>query len=188
MPAHASLPGTATLQPPGPPSSTPRPHLRLLPPPIWTDPQPTLGAAIPGQQLLALEFLMPNGLPAVPAGQGQRVAPAKEPDITPWAARLAQAVLEVEAAERPVLQLSRWVVPEIYHRLDRRQQLRARQVEQRGTRARSPEHVQSVHVCHPRPGLAEVSVVTAGAERCRALALRLERRKERWMCTALDWA
>ena len=188
MSAHASLPAPATPQPPGKPPATPRPHLRLLPPPVWTDPQPTLGAAIPGQQLLALEFLLPNGLPAVPASQSQRLAVAEEPDITPWAARLAQAVLEVEAAERPVLQLSRWVVPEIYHRLDRRQQLRARQVEQRGTRTRSPEHVQSVHVCHPRPGVAEVSVVTAGAERCRALALRLERRKERWMCTALDWA
>lgn len=189
MSAHAPAPAAA----PSPGHSTTatpsqRPHLRLLPPPVWTDPPPAPGAAIPGQQLLALEFLLPNGLPAVPADHRQLVVVTPEPAVTPWAARLAQAVIEVEAAERPVLQLSRWVVPEVYRRLDRRQQLRARQVEQQGSRARSPEHVRSVHVCHPRPDVAEVSVVTAGADRCRALALRLERRKERWMCTALDWA
>ena len=82
MPAHASLPDTATPQPPGPPPSTPRPHLRLLPPPTWTDPQPAPGAAIPGQQLLALEFLMPNGLPAVPAGQTADT-PASRPRHAP---------------------------------------------------------------------------------------------------------
>lgn len=138
--------------------------------------------------MLALEFLLPNGLPAIPADHRQQVVATPEPDITPWAARFAQAVLEVEAAERPVLQLSRWVVPEIYHRLDRRQQLRTRQTGSAGPRSRSPEHVRSVHVCHLRPGVAEISVVTAGADRCRALAFRLERRKERWMCTVLDWA
>ena len=143
---------------------------------------------MPGQQTLALEYLLPNGLSAVPGDHRRRVVTAPEPDITPWVARLAQAVLEVEAAVRPVGQLSRWVMPEIYRRLDRRQQLRARQVEPRGTRVRTPEHVRSVHVCHPRPDVAEVSVVTACADRCRALALRLELRKERWMCTALDWA
>lgn len=185
MSADASLPAPATARPP---TTTPRTHLRLLPPPVWTDPEPSPWATIKGQQMLALEFLLPNGLPAVPARLGHQQIATKDPDIRPWAARLAQAVLEVEAAERPVLQLSRWVVPEIYHRLDRRQQLRARQPAQQRTRARSPEHVQSVHVCHLQPGVAEVSVVTGGADRCRALALRLEQRKERWMCTALDWA
>jgi hypothetical protein len=191
MPALDPEPTAAALPPQAsaPTASLPsRPHLRLLPPPAWTEPAPDFLDAIPGQQALALEYLLPNGLPAVPADHRQQVLAAPEPDITPWAARLAQAVLEVEAAERPVGQLSRWVVPEIYRRLDRRQQLRARQVGPRGTRTRTPEHVRSVHVCHPRPDVAEVSVVTVGTDRCRALALRLERRRERWMCTALDWA
>ncbi len=164
------------------------PRLRLLPPPRWATEDPPDRSVVPGQQVLALEFLLPNGLPAVPQTQCLQNSGSSQPDITPWAARLAQAVLEVEAAERPVMQLYRWVMPDIYRRLDRRQQLRTRQLDTHIPRGRSAEHVRSVHVCHPRPGVAEVSVVTAGAERCRALALRLERRKERWMCTALDWA
>ena len=165
------------------------PHLRLMPPPVWVDHAPDQAGAVPGQQVLALEFLLPNGLPAIPR------VPATAPsswgdggDVSPWAARLAQAVLEVEAAERPVTQLGQWVLPAIYRRLDRRQQLRTRQLDPRAPRSRCPEHVRSVHVCHPTPDVAEVSVVTAGGNRCRALALRLERRKGRWMCTALDWA
>ncbi len=178
-------PAEATIGTP----EAPTPRLRLVPPPVWVDHVPNRVSAVPGQQSLDLEFLLPNGLPAIP------VVPATEPasvgeetDVSPWAARLAQAVLEVEAAERPVMQLGQWVLPAIYRRLDRRQQLRARQLDPRAPRTRCPEHVRSVHVCLPTPDIAEVSVVTAGAERCRALALRLERRKGRWMCTALDWA
>lgn len=166
--------------------STPR--LWLLPPPRWQTHRQER-AVVPGQQTLELEFVLANGLPAIP------VPPSKEPqpggegaDVRPWAARLAQAVIEVEAAERPVMQLGQWVLPSIYRRLDRRQQLRTRQVGPRSQRSRCPEHVGSVHVCQPTPDVAEVSVVTAGADRCRALALRLERRKGRWLCTALDWA
>lgn len=165
------------------------PHLRLLPAPVWADPPPSTAPQVTGQQTLALEFLLPNGLPAIPDVRlNDGPSPRPPTDVSPWAARLAQAVLEVEAAERPVSQLSHWVLPEIYRRLDRRSQLRARQLDPRAPRGRCPEHVRSVHVCQPTPDVAEVSVVTAGTDRCRALALRLERRKGRWMCTALDWA
>jgi hypothetical protein len=128
------------------------PDIRLLPPP--PDPVPHPPAPAPGQQPLPLDFVLPSGLsaaaPPVPASARTR------PGIAPWAARLAQAVLEVEAAER--------------------------------TRPRRPEQVRSVHVCQPTPDVAEVSVVTSGGTRCRALALRLEHRRGRWLCTALDWA
>ena len=167
----------------------PWPRLRLVPPPIWVDHAPHHGAVVPGQQSLALEFLLPNGLPAIPDTSGAEPSSVREETgVSPWAARLAQAVLEVEAAERPVIQLGQWVLPSIYRRLDRRQQLRARQLDPRAPRSSCPEHVRSVHVCHPTPDVAEVSVVTASNERSRAMALRLERRKGRWMCTALDWA
>jgi hypothetical protein len=136
--------------------------------------------------VLPLEFLLRSGLPTEPPPVP--VVARDRPGIAPWAARLAQAVLEVEAAERPVMQLGRWVAPEIYRRLDRRQQLQARQLGPRRARPRCPEQVRSVHVCQPTPDVAEVSVVTSGGERCRALALRLEHRRGRWLCTALDWA
>lgn len=168
---------------------SPAPRLRLLPPPVWVTPASLPTEQVHGQQALDLDFCLPNGLSAVPTVPEQPPAiDRRASELSPWVARLAQAVLEVEAAERPVTQLSRWVVPAIYRRLDRRQQLRARQLDPRRPRTRCPEHVRSVHVCHPAPDVAEVSVVTAGAERCRALALRLEHRKGRWMCTALDWA
>ncbi|MCZ3389619.1 MAG: Rv3235 family protein [Actinomycetia bacterium] len=165
------------------------PHLRLIPPPVWVGRALDRAPAMPGQQLLALQFLLPSGLPAIPQIPAIKLTtPGQQGDVSPWAARLAQAVLEVEAAERPVTQLGQWVLPAIYRRLDRRQQLRARQLDPRAPRSRCPEHVRSVHVCHPTPDIAEVSVVTAGSDRSRAMALRLERRKGRWMCTALDWA
>jgi hypothetical protein len=180
-----SAPRTQDLQP----GSGPVPRIRLLPSPAWSYSDPAQTAQVRGQQLLDLDFCLPNGLSAVPTvPDGPQPADRRTSELSPWVARLAQAVLEVEAAERPVMQLSRWVVPDIYRRLDRRQQLRTRQVDPRVPRTRCPEHVRSVHVCHPTPDVAEVSVVTAGAERCRALALRLERRKGRWLCTALDWA
>jgi hypothetical protein len=167
----------------------PAPHLRLIPPPAWADHTYDQPRAMRGQQVLALEFLLPSGLPAIPRVPTTGLTSRDQRgDVSPWAARLAQAVLEVEAAERPVTQLGHWVLPAIYRRLDRRQQLRARQLDPRAPRSRCPEHVRSVHVCQPTPDIAEVSVVTAGGDRCRALALRLERRKGRWMCTALDWA
>ena len=171
-------------------NESPAPLLRVVAPPTWVDPAPPAASPIPGQQSLTLEFLLPNGLPATPEVPAViEGSPAVDgAEVSPWAARLAQAVLEVEAAERPVMQLGQWVLPSIYRRLDRRQRLRMRQWDPRAPRSRCPEHVRSVHVCHPAPDIAEVSVVTAGAERSRALALRLERRKGRWMCTALDWA
>jgi len=169
---------------------SPTHRLRLVAPPVWADAAPAQTSQMPGQQTLGLEFLLPNGLPAVPhVPAAIEESTGKEgADVSPWAARLAQAVLEVEAAERPVMQLGQWVLPSIYRRLDRRQRLRTRQIDPRSPRIRCPEHVRSVHVCQLAPDVAEVSVVTAGADRCRALALRLERRKGRWMCTALDWA
>jgi hypothetical protein len=182
---HPSVPRPAAVGD----DPAPAPRLRLLPPPVWAATAPPSIDQVRGQQPLDLEFCLPNGLSAVPTVREHPPATDRHASgLSPWVARLAQAVLEVEAAERPVMQLSRWVVPDIYRRLDRRQQLRARQLDPRVPRTRCPEHVRSVHVCHPAPDVAEVSVVTTGAERCRALALRLERRKGRWMCTALDWA
>lgn len=155
-----------------------------------------LGGAVIGQQTLPLEFCLPNGLPAIPHIAESVLRTAPESSVVPWAARLAQAVLEVVVAERPVTQLTTWVVPEVYRRLDRRHQARARQINPSSPRTRTAEHVSSVHVCHPTPDVAEVSVVCRSpqdpkdarmAARCRGLALRLERRKGRWICTELDW-
>jgi hypothetical protein len=45
--------------------------------------------------------------------------------------------------------------------------------------------VRRVMVCEPRPGVAEVTVVLTRRDRAWAMALRLERRGQRWCCTYL---
>ncbi|MFL6287528.1 MAG: Rv3235 family protein [Actinomycetes bacterium] len=189
------MPALAASNPPAnPPEPTP-PRLRLVPGPVWPcspdreldAPLGRAAAAQSEQPPLPLEFCLPSGLPAVPAVP-ELVVRHPRSSIVPWAARLAQAVLEVVAAERPVTQLTSWVQPEVYRRLERRHQLTARCVDNSRPRGRTAEQVRSVHVCHPSPEVAEVSIVTKGADRCRALALRLEWQKGRWLCTELDWA
>ena len=190
------MPAVAAPNSPPAPSVAKIPRLRLVPGPVWpSSPDRRLeaedwrAAAVhaPEQPPLPLEFCLPGGLPAVPA-LPELVVRHPRSSIVPWAARLAQAVLEVVAAERPVTQLMSWVQPEVYRRLERRHHLSARRVDHSRPRGRSAEQVRSVHVCHPTPEVAEVSIVTKGADRCRALALRLEWQKGRWLCTELDWA
>ena len=188
------------------PSARPGPTLRLVPTPAWPDDAPqTAGNDVAGQQALPLTFLLPGGLPAIPEVVPQLLAPAPRrwgrpasevegqptdrsalPPAGPWAARLAQAVLEVCTAGRPVAQLVRWTDPSVYQALALRYVPRARRDVNR-RRVPVAEQVRSVHVCEPADGVAEVSVVIAGGERPRAMALRIEGWKGRWVCTALDW-
>jgi len=159
----------------------------------------------PEQQLLDLTFALPCGLPTSPCAPGDVNIPGPrrwpygiEPDDHPptprsalpppgaWAARLAQAVLEVCAAGRPVAQLFRWTSPEVYQDLQSRYVPRAKRDVSRRKVAVS-ESVRSVHVCEPADGVAEVSVFVSGGERPRALALRIEGWRGRWICTTLDW-
>ena len=185
------------------------PRLRLVLAPTWDSPAESAGAGrapkVAGQQSLDLTFVLPGGLPAVPDlpdplhlpaprrfGVDEAEAAARAcgrsvlPPIGPWAARLAQAVLEVCTAGRPVAQLLRWTEPEVYRELEARYAPRAqRRLDRR--RAVIAEHVRSVHVCEPADGIAEVSVVIGGGERPHALALRLEGWRGRWVCTSLDW-
>jgi hypothetical protein len=148
------------------------------------------------QGALALD-LAPPGAPRLP---GLRVVPAagdaaeESPDteaheraeVQRWAARFAQAVVEVTGGDRPVTQLLRWTTLPIYSDLERRARVvtRGRTAGQRRRTVRP--QVRSVHVCLPRPGRAEVSVHVRYGARSRALAARLERRSGRWTCTALE--
>ncbi len=188
------------------PAARSGPTLRLVPAPTWPDDPPTTQRTdVPGQQALPLTFLLPGGLPAVPEVVPQLLTPAPRrwgrpvsevegqptdrsalPPAGPWAARLAQAVLEVCTAGRPVAQLVRWTDPTVYQSLALRYLPHAqRDVNRR--RVPVAEQVRSVHVCEPADGVAEVSVVIAGGERPRALAFRIEGWRGRWVCTALDW-
>jgi hypothetical protein len=100
------------------------------------------------------------------------------PDPRTWAALLAQAVVEVLAARRPVGQVVRWVDPEIVERLRASAPVHAR--------AGRPVRVRRVRVSTHMDGTVEAAVVVDDGTSCRALAIRLEALSRRWLCTALD--
>lgn len=152
--------------------------------------------SIAAEQPLPLDWELPGGLPATPRPTRhlRLVAPPPEPlhdtagrlpSPAPWVARLAPAILEVAAGERPSGQLTRWVTREIRETLARRGAAALRHPAGKG---RPPQcrRVRSVRVTSPAPGVVEASAVVLGAERARAVALRLESVKSRWLATAVE--
>ena len=148
---------------------------------------PTRVLAVQGTLALDLRGGRP-GLPDTPELEPpgpSRLPHVADAEVRAWAARLAQAVVEAVGGQRPVSQLVRWTAPNVYRDLERRVQLVRRAAE--GARTIRPQ-VRSVHVCRPTPTCAEVSVHVRHAARSRALAMRMERRGDRWQCTVLEFA
>ncbi len=162
------------------------------------------------EPFLPLEWQVPSGLPAVPPAQrhlrlvtgAERELPAADeaaapsasphdspaprlPATGPWVARLAPAILEVIAGERPAGQLKRWVSRELHETLSRRHAVALRHP---AGKARAPQcrRVRSVRICRPAPNVVEASAVVMGASRARAVAVRLEAVKGRWLATAIE--
>jgi hypothetical protein len=106
------------------------------------------------------------------------------PDARAWSVALALTLLEVVTARRPSAQLSRWLTEEVLDRFSRRLPVRRAGVP--AARPVVPSALQSVRVQYPCPGVAEVSVHARLADRSVAMALRLEGRQTRWLCTALE--
>jgi hypothetical protein len=106
-------------------------------------------------------------------------------EVQVWAARFAQATVEVLGGDRPVTQLLRWTSARVYSDLDRRVKILGRSAPPVPVRSVRPQ-VRSVHVFQPAPTAAEVSVHVRHGHRSRALAARLERRNDRWLCVALQ--
>ena len=149
------------------------------------------------QGVLALQWPLPSGLPVVPqAPDGVRVV-RRSPGLTParrsssperpepgaWVARLVQAVVEVLAGDRPLLQLMRWLDISVYEHLAEHVTNRAGRPP--GVRPGPVRAVRSVHLCEPRAGVVEAAVVVGSGARVRAVAVRLEGARGRWRCTRL---
>ena len=140
------------------------------------------------QGTLALDLRGAAGMPSTPEydeSARSRLEAPHDAEVKSWAARFAQAVIESIGGDRPVSQLVRWTNAKVYQDLDRRARLIGLTRGARRTRAIRPQ-VRSVHVCQPHPGCAEVSVHIRHGQRSRALAARLERQGQRWVCTALE--
>jgi hypothetical protein len=136
------------------------------------------------QGTLALELDHHPGLPPAPE---LRVVSGGAGDLDGWAARFAQAVVEVIGGDRTPHQLIRCTSPSVHADLLRRTAAlnRAGSPEQRARRLRA--QVRSVHVFQPSALSAEVSVHIRHGQRSRALAARIEHCDGRWMCTALEF-
>lgn len=108
-----------------------------------------------------------------------------------WARRFAQAAVEIAGGDRPVSQLLRWTTPAVYQDLARRAQL-VRAAVARDTHAgrvqRVRPQVESVHACWLADDVTEVSVRARHGQRSRAVAIRFEKRADRWIAVALEFA
>ncbi|HEY6685472.1 MAG TPA: Rv3235 family protein [Propionibacteriaceae bacterium] len=104
------------------------------------------------------------------------------PDAQEWSAKLALAITQTLVGQRPVAQLSRWVVDEVLAAISMYQR---RSLRTHGRKA-MPAALRSVRVQHPDPEVAEVSAHVVIGKRSAAMAFRLEALGDRWLCTALE--
>jgi hypothetical protein len=156
-------------------------HL-LHPGPAARSSPPTLSAAPPVQGTLALAFDLPSGVPAEPPRPDLRLVAAEESadtQLRSWAGVLAVALAEVLAGLRPAAQLVRWTDHRVARQLSR---VPAAPADPRRPRPRI--QVASVRIDHPAGDVTEAAVVLRHDDRVRAAALRLELRRDRWICTA----
>lgn len=156
--------------------------LRVVSPPLTFDHlvEPTEGQ-------IPLPF--PGLSPVVPAPTTR--GPAESSALRERAGHLMQALVEALSGERPVRQMSSWMAPSVYDQLVRRLAASAKATGRMpaGRRAR----IVSVHVAMLNAETAEVAARFVHHKRSRALAVRLESRRNHrgvamWQCTALTWA
>ncbi|MEV0289825.1 MULTISPECIES: Rv3235 family protein [unclassified Kribbella] len=112
--------------------------------------------------------------------------PSPLPDVRVWGGRLAQAVSEVLAGDRPISQLVRFTDDVVFAELNRRVRVLGMTTTATGRGAKERSAVRSVRVCCPATDVAEVAAHVRHGHRSRAIALRLEIRRNRWVCTALE--
>lgn len=117
--------------------------------------------------------------------QGPTVRPGL-PDAVAWASRLVQAVSEVIAGDRPISQLVRFADEEVFAELNRRVRLLGLTTTATGRGAHERSVIRSIRVCTPAHRVAEVAAHVRHGDRSRAIALRMEVRRNRWVCTALE--
>ena len=141
----------------------------------WSGPAPVV------QDALALDFFPPDPEGAEFDRQPTRRSQLDDP--RPFVAKMAQAIIEVVAGQRPAPQLIRHTTPPIYSVLARRSLVSTRR--QSAGDGRRLAVVRRIRICEPADGIVEACAVVVSHGRVRALALRLEGLDGRWMITQL---
>jgi hypothetical protein len=150
------------------------------------------------QGTLALDLAPRREPPELPAPATGRAAadvvpidPGQRGRLEQWVHRFVQATVEIVGGDRPASQLLRWTTATVYADLHRRALLVGRAGgHQPGAGRVQPVRPQvvSVHACFVSPRVAEASARIRYGARSRALALRFEKRRDRWLCTAMEFA
>lgn len=155
--------------------------------------QPVPIASVQGTLALDLTpVLDPPTVTVEPGGPGSDVTPvpaALRGGLEQWVGRYVQAVAEIAAGERPPSQLARWTRKDVHHDLTRRAALVARAAGRPGRprrRAGARAQVAAVRVSFLDERTAEACARVRHGQRSRAVALRLEHVRGRWLCTALE--
>ena len=150
------------------------------------------------QGTLALDLSPRHAPPALP-GSGSTgpaadvvpIDPGQRGRLEQWVHRYVQATVEIVGGDRPASQLLRWTARQVYVDLHRRAVLVGRAGGHApGVQRVQPvrPHVVSVHTSFVSPTVAEASARVRYGARSRALALRFEKRRDRWLCTAMEFA
>ena len=146
----------------------------------WSPPP---GAITQGALALDLASVTPSPAPQLSVLPDQDEQEA----LRARARRFLQALVEIAGADRPVSQLLRWATPEVYAEVARRADTAVSATDAKDRALTGRPRVVSVHVSQPATDVAEVSGHVRHDGRSRALAARLEHRRDRWVCTALQW-
>ncbi len=149
-------------------------------------PRPEQVALASVQGTLALDISGCLGVPQTPELRVVDDNGRALDDVHLWAARFAQAVVEVIGGDRPLTQLVRWTTKRVYSDLGRRVRILARTSPSAQRLRTLRPQVRSVHVFQPTLDTAEISVHVRHGHRSRALAARLELDDGRWLCTVLQ--
>lgn len=156
--------------------TTPTP--RLLLPPVAEPARATLvgdGGRLPG----ARSVLSPLTGAAWPLAEPE--APRETPleDPTRLCGAVVMAAIEALTSARPLVQLARWVSPEVYEAL-------ARAARPGPASGRRGVVLRSVRTCRISPTVAEGTAVVHDGTRVRAAAVRLEVHRGTWRATVLQ--
>lgn len=148
------------------------------------------------QGSLALD-LTPRSAPPRPRLRSARtndlvvVATATRAQVDAFVGRYLQAAVEVAAGDRPVTQVLRHTVPDVYDRLAERARTVATVAgpAQGVVRAPNPARpvVVGVRTALIRDDAVEASAHVRYGRRSRAVAARFELVRDRWQCVALVW-
>lgn len=98
---------------------------------------------------------------------------------------VALACVEAELGLRPARQLSAWLDLPTYGKMVRRADLASR-IRADGDATQGRPQALGARCCHAEDGVYEASATIQLPDRVRAMALRIERRRDRWKVTALE--